>query len=475
MVCLRQPALRLDRVRYADGGTIPGNVTLASNGRTLIRMIARWAETDAPEYTIQFDANGGSGTMADLPGTTGVRNVLTRCAFTREGFSFTGWTATRKSDGKWLFNAELEDGEAAGWELFRYADGGATTNPTQADGDVLTFYAQWTATALKLDADNGEAARYCAFTAATPLGQLPIPQKAGHHFRGWFTAGGKQITSLSLPEDQALAGVDTLYARWLPHSDRPVLENYVSRTFDGNRYAHALSQLLTAAGQQEDKTYDAEQCLGDLDSVGMLTSTGGVKNSSFITSGFLEYYGPELTYEGKFVCDRYEDYVTQLAEKQTEQYYALVNLNLDGTNKRWAYLYEADGSSLKVLYNGCVTDITDVAEGISSANMFLYHGSDFYVQRPCLEGTYLHSGETLTIDLSCSAAPLETGGQEIWIACYTGEEQLVACRKTTIRLDEYLNGSAAVSMTENFDCCCVFIADDRWIPLCEAIDLQEQM
>lgn len=474
-----------NKVRYADGATIPGGVNLASNGRTLIRLQACWAKADAPQYTIQFNANGGSGTMTDLPGTTGVRNVLTRCAFTKEGFSFVGWTATRKSDGKWLFNAELEDGsygarwytkeagEAAGWELFRYADGGATTSPTQADGDVITFYAQWTASALKLDADNGEAVQYCDFKAGTPLGQLPIPRKAGHHFLGWFTKAGKQVTSLTLPEDSALSGVDTVYARWLPHGDRPVLERYVTRTFTGNKYAHALSQLLTAAGQQEDKTYDAAQCLEDLDSVGMLTASGSVKNGSFGTTGFLEYFAPELTYEGKFTCDSYGDYVAELAKKQEEDHYILANLQLDEDTTRWVYLYEANGEALLVLYDGQLVDAAEVSTGITSANLFLYHGSDLYVQRPALEGTYSYAEGTLTMELSCSAAPVEPGKQTICIACYAEDGQMVAFRQVDIDLDGYLNGTASVSVPVSFDQCSVFILDD-WKPLCEAIVLQEE-
>ena len=472
------------KVRYDDGATIPADVHLASNGKTLIRLKACWTEVGAPKYTIQFNANGGTGTMADLPGTTGVRNVLTRCAFTRQGFAFVGWTATRKSDGKWLFNAELEDGsygarwhtkeagEAAGWELFRYADGGATTSPTQTDGDVLTFYAQWTASALKLDAKNGEAAQYCDFEKGTPLGQLPIPQKEGNHFLGWFTESGKQVTSLTLPEDSILSGVDTVYARWLPHGDRPVLERYVDRAPTTSRYAHALSQLMTAAGQQDDKTYTEAQCLEDLDSVGMLTASGGVKNSSFGTTGFLEYFAPELTYEGKFTCDSYAAYVTELAKKQESGHYMLVNLQLNKDTTQWVYVYEADGESLLVLYDGQIVDAAEIATGISSANLFLYHGSDLYVQRPALMGSYSYAKGTLTVDLSCSAAPVEAGKQTVCIACYTENGQMVAFRRADIKLDGYLNGTVSVSVPVDFDRCSVFILKD-WKPLCESIELQE--
>ncbi len=72
-----------------------------SNGQTLnspakygnITITANWT---ADTYTIEFDANGGSGTMADLHPTYDQPNSITLTAntFTKTGYHFNGWAET---------------------------------------------------------------------------------------------------------------------------------------------------------------------------------------------------------------------------------------------------------------------------------------------------------------------------------------------------------------------------------------------
>ena len=70
--------------------------------------------------TITFDANGGKGTMEPITESAGTERSLPECAFTREGYEFTGWNTT--PDGK-------GDSYAAGADF------------TLADNIIL--YAQW--------------------------------------------------------------------------------------------------------------------------------------------------------------------------------------------------------------------------------------------------------------------------------------------------------------------------------------------
>jgi uncharacterized repeat protein (TIGR02543 family) len=56
---------------------------------TSLAMHAQWVENTFP-YAISFDANGGTGTMAGQTGV-GASVKLTPNAFTRTGFTFTGW------------------------------------------------------------------------------------------------------------------------------------------------------------------------------------------------------------------------------------------------------------------------------------------------------------------------------------------------------------------------------------------------
>lgn len=76
-------------------------------------------------YKVRFDANGGTGTMADQSHTYDRKQALTASAFTREGYRFTGWNT--RGDGK---------GKA-------FTDKQAVTNLLAHDGATGVLYAQW--------------------------------------------------------------------------------------------------------------------------------------------------------------------------------------------------------------------------------------------------------------------------------------------------------------------------------------------
>lgn len=76
-------------------------------------------------YKVRFDANGGTGTMADQSHTYDRRQALTANAFAREGYRFTGWNT--RGDGK---------GKA-------FTDKQTVTNLLAHDGATGVLYAQW--------------------------------------------------------------------------------------------------------------------------------------------------------------------------------------------------------------------------------------------------------------------------------------------------------------------------------------------
>lgn len=76
-------------------------------------------------YKVRFDANGGTGTMADQSHTYDRKQALTANTFAREGYRFTGWNT--RGDGK---------GKA-------FTDKQTVTNLLAHDGAVGILYAQW--------------------------------------------------------------------------------------------------------------------------------------------------------------------------------------------------------------------------------------------------------------------------------------------------------------------------------------------
>lgn len=82
------------------------------------------AQATANTYTIKYNANGGTGTMADTVHTYN-GNVATRLnAFTRTGYSFNGWYASRVNNGKteWYYqndwNWHTDDNAPSGYTKY---------------------------------------------------------------------------------------------------------------------------------------------------------------------------------------------------------------------------------------------------------------------------------------------------------------------------------------------------------------------
>ena len=105
-------------VEYSDCSTVAGGFS-ANYGET-VTLYARWAEET---YTIHFDANGGTGTMADQTIGVGLTTTLDRGTFTKANCLMLGW-ATRP------------DGQPA------IQDGGTVKAIARSD-ETVTLYAVW--------------------------------------------------------------------------------------------------------------------------------------------------------------------------------------------------------------------------------------------------------------------------------------------------------------------------------------------
>ena len=84
-------------------------------------IVANWSPIT---YTIIFNANGGKGSMANLSMTYGEYKDLTRNTYTREGYTFKGWSTT--STGAVVYN-----------------DGARVGNLRDTQGTSFILYAVW--------------------------------------------------------------------------------------------------------------------------------------------------------------------------------------------------------------------------------------------------------------------------------------------------------------------------------------------
>ncbi len=169
-----------------------------------VTLYANWKPNN---YKVRYSGNGAtSGTMTDSSHVYDTSKVLTRNAYARTGYTFTGWNT--KSDGK---------GTA-------YADGASVKNLTANKDVVVTLYAQWKANSYTLtyDADGGTvspSSKKLGYNEA--YGTLPTPVRKGYRFEGWYTAttGGTKVSSTTKMGTKDT----TVYARW---TDNTLTINY---------------------------------------------------------------------------------------------------------------------------------------------------------------------------------------------------------------------------------------------------------
>ncbi len=144
-------------------------------------------------YTVTFDANGGTGTMAAE--TESSPTALTANAFTFTGYTFTGWNTAANDSGT------------------AYADG--ATYPFTAS---VTLYAQWTAVpvsyAVTFNA-NGGSGTMAAETESSPTALTANAFTfTGYTFTGWNTAANDSGTAYADGATYPFTASVTLYAQW---------------------------------------------------------------------------------------------------------------------------------------------------------------------------------------------------------------------------------------------------------------------
>jgi uncharacterized repeat protein (TIGR02543 family) len=178
---------------HDNGRFTGGEINEIPAGSTGTRTFyARWTES---VYTVQYEANGGTGTMEPSSHTYNEPKTLLPNAFVRSGYTFREWTAE-------------PDGSGAA-----YADEERVVNLSFLDGATAPLYARWNhAITYNLNGgSNGDnPSGYAA--ADLPL-DLQAPARDGYRFEGWYDNGGFSGGSINvIPAGSA--GAKTFHARW---------------------------------------------------------------------------------------------------------------------------------------------------------------------------------------------------------------------------------------------------------------------
>ena len=191
--------------RQYDNG---GEITAGDAGGTLT-LYAKWSNNEAPEdetYTVTFDANGGTGDdMSPQTFTVDDAQNLSACSYTREGYTFDGWSTTQNGDVAYTDEQEVSGLASEGGTVILYAHWKANTYYVQFNGNGNT---------------SGLMERE-SFTYDAPAKKLTANAftREGYAFSGWNTAADgsgssyeneAEVNNLTSEAD----GIVELYAQW---------------------------------------------------------------------------------------------------------------------------------------------------------------------------------------------------------------------------------------------------------------------
>lgn len=172
----------------ADGtGTVITENTKVTSDTT---VYAQWLTGN---YTVKFNANGGSGTMSNQSFSYGVSQALTKNAFKKTGYVFANWNTKKDGSGTSYTNGQkvTELGNVtlyAQWKIPTYtltynSNGGSVCNPSKIEKQQNSTW-----------------------------GSLCTPTRSSYLFKGWNTkadGSGTTVTSTTKVKNNL-----TIYAKW---------------------------------------------------------------------------------------------------------------------------------------------------------------------------------------------------------------------------------------------------------------------
>ncbi len=392
---------------YNESGICTNDTGYWSDGKwyyaSSLDIYAQWSQNN---YTIKYNANGGSGEMSSTSATYNEDVTLSTNTFTREGYVFEGWslnkddTTATYGDGQVVKNLSSDNnGETtlyAIWKPINYniifdSDGGTTystyiasydtpitlptptkkgstflgwydeddnklgnggdkisKNFTSVSGDTVTIYAKWELNeyTVSLVSNGGECSvsEYSNYFGSTVT--LPTPTKFGYTFDGWWTTrnnNGNKVTENYTIEDDV-----TLYAHWIENNYTIV---YNSNGGSGSMSDQKFTYTVTSSAV-------TEEAVSVKDTIDITLN----KNSfSKIGCKFLGWTSSnsatDVVFEDEYT-DKMYDFLIKADEKD------MLNDKTINMYALWETLFDYDNTKknlvIKKFYDGLAEDLISV-------------------------------------------------------------------------------------------------------------------
>ena len=218
---------------YVFNGWNPASIPAGGFGAKTVT--AQWTPIT---YSVKFNKNGGTGTMADESFTYGMAKALTANAFTRTGYTFKGWATS------------------SGATTAAYTNGQSVSNLTATANGTVTLFAVWQVNtySVKFNANGGSgttAQLACTYGQNATLTANGFT-RAGYAFVGWMTSANG--TTVAYTDGQSVLNLTNqmnatvnLYAKWTD-------KWYVDTTGDNANQGDSASQPFKTIQHAIDKS-----------------------------------------------------------------------------------------------------------------------------------------------------------------------------------------------------------------------------
>lgn len=237
---------------YESSSFTGSAVNSVENGKT---YYAKW------NYSIAFDANGGSGSMSAQQVTEGDSQAsLSQNTFTRTGYTFSSWNTA--------------------------ADGSGTTYESTALASSVyngtTLYAQWKPNTytISFDAKDGQGTMSSITATYDKPAILPscTYSKSEYSFAGWTTSGdGASVQYSDCDQLKNLIaennGTVTLYAVWTTKGVLNPDVNVQTKTYNGQTQSFTVDNGFTVTYEQNGVAVDSPANAGSYDVTVVKTET----------------------------------------------------------------------------------------------------------------------------------------------------------------------------------------------------------
>ena len=187
----------------SNGTTAQKTVSIAKGSTGNKSYTANWTPIN---YTIKYDANGGSGTMADSTIAFMSGGTVRKNTFTKTGYTFDVWYMSRVNNGKteWFYGKTNNSWASAtswyekgknptGTSLYRLTDQHTFDQSNYINNCVITAHAQWKKVTYTISYTlNGGSisGQKTTYDVETTTFTLPQPTKKGYTFVGWTGSNG---------------------------------------------------------------------------------------------------------------------------------------------------------------------------------------------------------------------------------------------------------------------------------------------